>query len=304
MDEKQSLTDVNNWNLPDSKLVLAKLKKDIPTASKSLWVLDDSLSPLSLYCYLKARFGSPNGFAMTLLDNSSDNLIQYHYTLQAGERIIDIFGKNTQVEFVVESSVPLASEDWKRLSSTIRDDLKNYGSQLKEIKQKLDKYRPFVNPYKRIAKIVERFEKRLRELHIDSISPPANPRSPAEVQAFATEFQNCIDTYVEASALATSLKMIAPVMAEAFINLLLFVLRRAEIKADDRLYDSIFRLQIDVRTKGLSLYCYEFDKPIDASDQRFKDFHTLMNQRNDLLHGNVDPQKYGLGDVFLTAISS
>jgi hypothetical protein len=298
MDDKKFLTDVKNWKLPDPKLVLAKLNKDVPTAPKALWILDDTLSPLDLYCYLNARFGPPNGFAMTLRDDSSDNLIQYHYTLQVGERMVDIHGKNTQVEFILESPVPLTSEDLKHVSLSIKDDLKNYKNQIKEVRQKLEKYRLFVNPYKRIAKIVERFETRLRELNVDSISPPANPRSAAEVQAFATEFQTSIDTYVEASALATSLKMIAPVMAEAFINLLLFVLRRGEIKADERLYDSILRLPIDVRTKGLSLYCYEFDRPIDASDQRFKNFHTVMNQRNDLLHGNVDPQKYGLGDVF------
>jgi hypothetical protein len=278
--------------------VVAKLKNEVPSASKQLWVLDESLSPLTLYCYLKARFGSPNGFAMTLRDDSSDNLIQYHYTLQASERVIDIYGKNTQVEFIVESPINFAPNDWEKLIFSMKDDLKNYGKQLGEVKQGLEKYRLFVNPYKRVSKIVERFESRLHELDIESINPPGNPRSPAEMQIFANEFQNCINTYVEASALTTSLKMLAPVMAEAFINLLLFILRRKELKDDDRLYESVLRLQIDVRTKGLSLYCGEFEKPIDGSDERFGKFHTVMNQRNDLLHGNVDPQRYGLGDVF------
>lgn len=298
MNDKELLIDAKNWSLPNPKLMSAKVRKEVPTASKNLWVLDDSLSPLNLYCYLKARFGNPNGFAMTLKSESSDNLIQYHYTLQAGERVIDIYGKNTQVEFIIECPSKFEPDDWKQLISSIRGDLKQYGGQLGEVRQKLEKYRLFVNPYKRIAKIVERFEARLRELDVDSIIPPANPKSPIEVQTFVTEFQNCVNIYVEASALATCLKMVAPVMAEAFINLLLFVLRRKEIADDDRLYDSILRLQIDVRTKSLSLYCKEFSKPIDSSDQRFKDFHTVMNQRNDLLHGNVDPQKYGLGDVF------
>ena len=71
-------------------------------------------------------FGPPNGFAMTLREDSSDNLIQYHYTLQAGERMIDIYGKNTQVEFILESPVPLTSEDLKHLISSIRDDLQYF----------------------------------------------------------------------------------------------------------------------------------------------------------------------------------
>lgn len=88
---------------------------------------------------------------------------------------------------------------------------------------------------------------------------------------------------------------------EAFINLLIFTLRKSELKDDDRLYDSILRLPIDVRTKGLPLFCQEFDRPIDHHDQRFKDFHTVMNQRNDLLRANIDPNKFGLGDVFFDA---
>src|SRR5579883_2388815 len=132
MDDKKLLIDAKNWKQPDPKLILAKLNKEAPTASKNIWILDDSLSPLNLYCYLKVRFGNPNGFAMTLKTDSSDNLIQYHYTLQVSDRMIDIFGKNTQVEFVVECPVEFNSGDWKDLILSIRDDLKNYGEQLKE----------------------------------------------------------------------------------------------------------------------------------------------------------------------------
>lgn len=118
------------------------------------------------------------------------------------------------------------------------------------------------------------------------------------MQFFGERFQQYIEGTVEAASLATSLKMITPVMTEAFLNLLLFVLRRPELKDDERLYSETLRLPIDVRLKGLSVYCREFDRPLDISDSRFKAFHSLMNQRNDLLHANVDPQKYGLGDVF------
>ena len=53
---KKFLTDVKNWKLSDPKLVLAKLNKDVPTAPKTLWILDDTLSPFNLYCYLNVRF--------------------------------------------------------------------------------------------------------------------------------------------------------------------------------------------------------------------------------------------------------
>ena len=37
---------------------------------------------------------------------------------------------------------------------------------------------------------------------------------------------------------------------------------------------------------------------MDATSERFKNFHTLMNGRNDFLHGNVDPTKLKFDSVF------
>ncbi len=296
--EKEIVLDPANWTLPDPKLMIAKLNKEVPSEKTYVWVLDASLSPLTLYTYLKARFGEPNGLAMQFKDDSSDNLIHYHYTLQAQDRFINVFGKNTQTDILIECAEAIVHDDWPLFVSALKNDLRNHGPRLKDVRNALEKYRLFINPYKRIRGIVDRFESRLRELNVTELVPPSNPQTLSELHSFGERFRQYLDGMIEAASLSTSLKMIAPVMAEAFINLLIFSLRKSELKNDDRLYDSILRLPIDVRTKGLSIYCEWFDRPIDPTDERFKNFHSVMNQRNDLLHANVDPQKYGLGDVF------
>jgi hypothetical protein len=98
--------------------------------------------------------------------------------------------------------------------------------------------------------------------------------------------------------LGMTLRMLAPVLAESFINMLFFLLAKDGVKADQRLYDDFVRKQIDVRVRGLQLYCSGFIRPIDPKDQSFKAFHTVMNGRNDFLHGNVDPKRMRFDEMF------
>ena len=85
--------------------------------------------------------------------------------------------------------------------------------------------------------------------------------------------------------------MLTPVLAEAFINTLIFLLARPDVKKDQRIYDDVLRREIDLRVKTLHLVCTGFPGPVDTESQSFKSFLTLMNSRNDFLHGNIDPRK-------------
>ena len=82
-----------------------------------------------------------------------------------------------------------------------------------------------------------------------------------------------------------------PIMAEAFVNLILFTLMRPEIRGDSRLKDDAFKRHIDVRVKSLSINCIGFKQLIDYSNEICVRYHSVVNERNDLLHGNVDPKK-------------
>jgi len=89
-----------------------------------------------------------------------------------------------------------------------------------------------------------------------------------------------------------------PVWAEAFINLVIAIHARSDIKTDSRLMESMFRQQIDIRIKSLHINCECFEKAIDYSSPTCKKFHKLINERNDLLHGNVVPEKHKFNEVY------
>lgn len=89
-----------------------------------------------------------------------------------------------------------------------------------------------------------------------------------------------------------------PVMAEAFVNLILFMQMRPDLKADDRLRENTIRQHIDVRVKSLHVTCWGFKQPVDYSHEFCKAYQSLVNERNDLLHGNVVLEKLKFNEVF------
>jgi hypothetical protein len=110
--------------------------------------------------------------------------------------------------------------------------------------------------------------------------------------------EGCIKIYSEALGICTSLRMLAPVLAESFVNLVIFLLVHATTREDPRLYDSLFRQDVDVRVRSLQLTCVGFKKPVDVKDERFKNFQALMQHRNDFLHGNIVPEKLAYREVY------
>ncbi|WP_029823816.1 hypothetical protein, partial [Vibrio parahaemolyticus] len=67
---------------------------------------------------------------------------------------------------------------------------------------------------------------------------------------------------------------------------------------NERLFQNALRQPIDIRVQSLHLNCVGFEEIVDYTADECKKFHTLMNERNDLLHGNVEVNKLSIGDVY------
>ena len=91
-----------------------------------------------------------------------------------------------------------------------------------------------------------------------------------------------------------------PILGESFINMLIFILAKPEIKTNKRLFDSINRQNIDIRIQSLHLNCIGFKKPIDYSAEPCKNFHSIINERNDLLHGNIEISKLSFNELYFS----
>ncbi|WP_339900026.1 hypothetical protein [uncultured Gilvimarinus sp.] len=256
------------------------------------------LKPIDLYCYFYAKYGPPNGLQNMLRNNSSDNLIHWEWTFFIGNSVVTFQSHSvrTELHFIGELSNP---PDIGVVVSEIKDDFKSYGKGIKKVRLKLEKWTRYVNPFNRLQVVVKQTIKNIGQLNIDiesdrskmTLTTPSGVGSEGLVEGLLSRYNNAVCYYF-------SLKSMLPVMAESFVNLVIFILARKEIKDNDRHFQNVIRQQIDIRVQSLHLNCVGFKGVIDYSNEKCKRFHSIINERNDILHGNMDLKNLRIGDIY------
>jgi len=111
---KPKSLDIVSWRIPTKEELAAFMDLDARERRKpSVLAVRHHLSPLDVYCYLKGRFGEPNGFQNFLRRDTSDNLIHWDFILKAGDEDVYICGMSREVHFIV--SAKLTDENWREL---------------------------------------------------------------------------------------------------------------------------------------------------------------------------------------------
>lgn len=256
------------------------------------------MAPVDAYCYLHARFGKPNGLMMLAVPPDSENIFHWHWSLRSGDETIEIQGVGATVEYMIASVAPLTPDDGKTLTRELKADFARFGAGMKEVRQELEKWTVFVNPYFRLERIVADLHARLAGIKLHRGPLPDAPDEEEELTAFQSLVRKVGKRYADAVQLGTSLRMISPVWAESFVNLVIFLLSKPEVRNIPRLYDDLLRREIDVRIMALHLHCDGFTAPVDRSHEAVRDFLTVMNSRNDMLHGNVDPKRLAVDEIY------
>jgi hypothetical protein len=266
-------------------------------AQRSFLELRNELKPLELFCYFGARFGPPNGIQNLLRNDHSDNLVHWDWTLKYQENLFFFWGTNFRTDLTTIGDLKFTEPDKAELVLRIRADFKNFGPQMSEVRKMLEHWTEFVNPYWRLTRAITSLRKELAQLNLMSEFSD-NFNTPSTAVKDSKRWEKISNSYSKAFGLCFGIRSMLPVKAEAFVNLLVFIQARPDIKADARLLDSIFRQQIDVRVKSLHINCLGFEKAVDYANPACKRFHTLINERNDLLHGNVVPEKEKFNEVY------
>lgn len=258
--------------------------------------IKNELKPIDLYSYLYARFGSPNGVQNFLRKDDSDNLIHWDWCVAEKRGMISFLGLNFRTEIHFLGDFKPEDIDKDHLIETIKGDFQNYGKQISEVRKTLEKWVEFVNPFQRINSAVEKLTHELEALNL-----PAEESFEFDPLALEDTKEKWEETYTRFSrgfGLCFGIRAMLPILAEAFVNLLLFVLCRPDIKADTRLYENTLRQPIDVRIKSLHINCTGFSKAVDYASEVCGRYHSIVNERNDLLHGNVTIEKLSFGEVY------
>ncbi len=264
----------------------------------TFWKLQNQIKPVDLYCYLYARFGPPNGIQNFLRADHSENLIHWEWTLRAENRFFLFQGQNFRTEIWV-SGPALEPESLDILIEDIKRSFTQHGRAMGEIRSKLEHWVEFINPYQRIRTAIDSLVKELDSLDVpdkaDQLESLATFENPKE---WSTVWNSHAQTIPRATGLCFGIRSMLPVMAEAFVNLLMYMQMKPELKADDRLRENLIRQPIDVRVRGLSHNCLGFERNIDYSHVACRRYHSLVNERNDLLHGNVVVDKLKFNELY------
>ena len=297
-DRPHPLFDVGTWTPLKADEALSLLKANKPTHAAG-WHNHGFLKPDKLFCYLKARFGPPNGI-MTLLrkQNDSDNLFHWDYTFHRDANILSIISGPRGIEFHISGNESISRGQQLRLMRAIRDDLKNHGEAIAKERKALEDWTLTINPYARLYRITATWAERLKRTTVSEPYPLGFLASKSHIAQYQEHMDRWVKSQQESSQLSTGLLMLAPVMGEAFVNLLIFLLMKDDFRSDKRLYDDMLRRQIDIRIRELHMTCRGFCRAVNFTDKAASRFQTLMNERNNLLHGNIDPNRFFVGPVF------
>lgn len=294
---------MNNYFLKQEAIspscLMKTLQSDKLPREGEIWEFTNEIKPLDLYCYLYAKYGPPNGMQSIFRSDDSDNLIHWEWALAGEFGITMIQGQNFRSEVHLRGHFKGKGLTVDDFISQIKSDIGSHGKKISELRKNIEKWTQFVNPYKRIESAVSQHFLKLDELSLDPENDKVpHPTTEAEWNTYGDRLSSESDKYSYAMGLTFGLRSMLPVLAESFINLILFILCRPDIKKNERLFQNTIRQPIDIRVQSLHISCVGFESGLDYSSDECKNFHTLMNDRNDLLHGNVEVNKLSIGDVY------
>ncbi len=262
--------------------------------------MKDEIKPSDFYCYLFAKFGEPNGMQNILRQDDSNNLVHWEWMLEHSRGLLQILGLNDRTEVTFLGRWDIEDLNMDQFIECIKRDFRRYGQEMSRIrKDVLEDWERFLNPYYHLRSSIEKMHDELQSLSINNENDYLqDPVVASQVGAWSENFKNVINRYTQGYSLATSLRVLIPILAESFVNMLSILLLRPEIKENERLHDDYKRRQIDVKIQSLHLDCVGFSKGVDWSSEICRSYNSVINQRNDILHGNVVWKNLLIGEVF------
>lgn len=289
--------DVRSWRAPTNEEMLRYAERhgvrsqgEGERKSSSILAVRKHLSPVDMYCYLKARFGEPNGFLSFLRRDDSNNWVHWDFVLKAGSEDVYVCGASRQIHFIL--SEKLADEEWRDLILRIKADYGRVAKEKSAVLESLETWVTFPNRFVEVARICADLHAEIAD-NVFSFQVFSTPSYKTERQLH--ESLNVLKELSErASKLyreCLELSLLTPVLAEAFINMVILILCKEEVRANQRQFDAFIQSQIDTKVFDLSYKCEGFARPIDQNSPTFKNFKRVMDKRNHAIHGNCDPKR-------------
>ncbi len=186
----------------------------------------------------------------------------------------------------------LADEDWRNLILKIKADYKRVGKEKSVILKSLEKWVIFPNKFVAVAQVCADLHAQITD-NIGGFCTykPSSFKTRRDSRQKMKTMKQMAERSTNLYRACLELSLVTPVMAEAFINMLILILCKQEVRNNARQFEAFIRAQIDTKIFDLPYKCEKFLKPITQSSEAFKKFKRVMDKRNDAIHGNIDPER-------------
>jgi hypothetical protein len=271
----------------------ARARRGSRSRNRSL-VLQGSLSPFDVYTYLHSRFGKPNGIQTMLAADDSDNLFHWDWNLKAGLHDLSFIGATQEVH--VKFGRSMSDAACRRFISALKADFARVATEKGRFAGTLEKWRIFPNRFLTLAnRCGELFATLERTVpRLERMLDGANDRD-LIAQGSAKRASRLMGDLM---TVPTELSVLTPVMFESFLGLIVALLIKPEIRTDQAAFQSFVRSPLNIKLTSLADRCRGFVRSLDQADPVFGRYWQVVNRRNDIIHGNVDPMRDVLEVVY------
>ena len=263
--------------------------------SRSTLVIKSKLKPFDMYCYLVARFGQPNGIQNFLRKDDSDNLIHWDFNIMAEDVHVYFVGASRSVHLTIGES--MSREEWLELIASLKADFRKMGREKSAVLNSLEKFSVFQNKFVSIADLCAEFHERIPDV-LSSASIVKTEKILDDLDSYKKSMQDLVEKSRQLFGNCLNLRLLTPVMAEAYINMVVLMFCPDTIRTDDAAYQNLLRMKIPDKIKKIGNICSGFVREIDTTTESYRHFLRVVNMRNFALHGNVDPVREQMETVY------
>ncbi len=253
---------------------------------------------LRLFALLKWRMGGPNGPFTMLLENPSgdpDAAFKWDYLfVPAGDLKLQIIRAVHGID-IWWWGAEVAPED---IVAYLHDNLARYEKEIEEAIAGLEQYTLIMNPYVRHRAIA-----RFAAEDLDKVNPvePRHPDGPLSREQIKEYIEHCklyMNLVERQASLLLLLVTESAFMAEAYLNLLIAILVRPQIRATKAIMDECLLRNWRAKIQRLHVDCHGIPEAADLGDARVANAKRMFDIRNRVAHSYPDREAMAVGKMW------
>ncbi|MCS6290055.1 MAG: hypothetical protein H8K10_13925 [Nitrospira sp.] len=261
-------------------------------------VLPGDFDELALFSLLKWRFGAPNGF-MSFLGRPGgdpDGPFKWDYLFNPrGNLKLQILRTAHGIEVWWWGETCNSSSILRYLEHNL--DL--HKGEIEREAKNLEEYTLLLNPYVRHRLIATQTLEALRLIKpLAPTLPPIAGAKKKEIHGYTKRMEAYIKLTQKQASLNLLLVMESAYMAEAYLNLILAVFMREEVKLSQSIYMETLMRKWRSKIERLHLDCNSIKSPANLGDSRVRDAKTMFDLRNRVAHSYPDTKDLKLGTMW------